>query len=500
MFKVALKALSAYSINIQNIPEKMGKILKGTAWSMVERFSVQGIQFILSLVIARILLPSDYGLIAMLTVFTNISQVFVDSGFSKALIQKQNRTETDLSTVFYFNIAVSILVYIILFVASPYIATFYKEPQLEIILKFTALNIVITSFSAIQNTILLIKMDFKRSAYITLIAVIISGSVALWLAYHGYGVWTLVFQAITNNVIITLLLWLTSKWRPKITFSIQSFKEMFGFGSKLLGSALITAIYNNLYSLVIGRMLSSKDLGLYNRGFNMANIIPANVSTIFTRVTFTAECEMQDDEELLQRKYMEYIRMISYVVFPLLLCLVVIADPLIRFLLTDKWAESIPIFQILCIASLLQPVMLMNWQLVNVKRRSDYALYSEIIKKIIGLLILVATISGGLYMLCWGLVIYEIADMVVMTYYTRKILPQISIFSEMKNLSPILGLGVAMAAVSYGVNSVYDANNFIKVVVGILVCMSSYVLFSIVFKSKEYKNILSIVKSVTKQK
>lgn len=473
----------------------MGKILKGTAWSMVERFSVQGIQFVLSLVIARILLPSDYGLIAMLTVFINISQVFVDSGFSKALIQKQNRTETDLSTVFYFNIAISTFIYCILFVTSPYIAVFYKDPQLELILKVTALNIIITSFYSIQNTILLIKMDFKRSAYISLVAVITSGSIALLLAYLNYGVWALVFQTITYNIILTILLWLTSKWRPKLVFSIQSFKEMFGFGSKLLGSALITAIYNNLYSLVIGRTLSSKDLGLYNRGFNMAKIIPANISTIFTRVTFTAECEMQDDEELLQRKYMEYIRMISYIVFPLLLCLVVIADPLVRFLLTDKWEECIPIFQILCIASLFQPVMLMNWQLVNVKHRSDYALYSEIIKKVIGLAILVLTISGGLYFLCWGLVVYEIADMAIMTYYTRKLLPKISFISEMKNLGPILGFAIAMASIAYGINHLYDASNFVKVIVGVVICIVSYLLFSIIFKNKEFHRVLSVIKS-----
>lgn len=224
-------------------------------------------------------------------------------------------------------------------------------------------------------------MDFKRSAKITVTSVIISGSVALGLAYHGYGVWTLVVQSLTGSVITAALLWLSSKWRPLLAFSWTSFKEMFGFGSKLLISALITSIYNNLYSLVIGRLLNSKSLGLYNRASTMAYIIPTNLNQTFSCVIFTAECEVQDQEELLQQKHLQYIRMVSYLVFPLQIGIAVLADPIVRLLLTDKWAECIPILQILCLAKLFDPVMYMNWQIVTVKRRGDYSLYGEILKK-----------------------------------------------------------------------------------------------------------------------
>lgn len=479
----------------------MGKVVNGTMWSMVERFSAQGIQFVLSLVIARILSPSDYGLIAMLTVFISISQVFTDSGFSQALIQKKNRTEKDLSTVFYFNIIVSILIYAILFLSSHAIAIFYREPQLELILKFTALGIVITSFSAIQRTILLINMDFKRSAKITVISVVLSGGTALVLAISGCGVWTLVFQSITAHVITAVLLWTMSNWRPLFVFSMTSFKELFGFGSKILMASLITAVYNNLYSLVIGKMLSSKQLGLYNRAHHISYIIPSNLIQVFSRVTFTAECEMQDQQELLQEKHLHYIRMISYVVFPTLFALAVLADPIIRFLLTDKWSECVPLLQILCLAFLFDPVMFMNYQLVNVKRRGDYALYAEILKKTAGFAILAITIFHGLKSLCWGLVAYQLFDLVIMTYFTRKLFPKISFLNEMRNLLPLLFLAIGMATTMILVNSLYDASHFVKIAIGLTVGFISYAFLSIVFKCREYRTICNIViERIKKQK
>lgn len=478
----------------------MGKVAKGTAWSLVEKFSVQGIQFVLSLIIARLLLPSDYGLIAMLTVFISISQVFVDAGFTRTLIQKQDRTDKDFSTVFYFNIAISCLIYALLFLSSHAIAAFYHEPQLELILKFTALNIVITSFSAIQNTILLINMDFKRSAKITVTSVIISGSVALWLAYHGFGVWTLVFQSLIGSAITAILLWLSSKWRPQFAFSCSSFREMFGFGSKLLVSSLITAIYNNLYSLVIGRMLNSKSLGLYNRASTMAYIIPTNLNRTFSSVTFTAECEIQDHNELLQQKHIQYIRMVSYVVFPVQIGIAVLADPIVRLMLTDKWAECIPILQILCLAKLFDPVMFMNWQLVTVKRRGDYSLYGEILKKVAGFTILALTIFQGLYVLCWGLAVYQLFDLLIMTWFTRKLFPRITFFNEMRSLAPLLLLSAAMAAAIILVNSLYDASShLVKVIVGVIVGITSYCSLSYVCGNKEFKTLMGMAQNGLKR-
>lgn len=248
------------------------KAVKSVMWSSIERFSVQGIQFILSIVIARLVTPSEYGLIAMLSIFLAIAQTFIDSGFSNALIQKQGRTETDNSTVFYFNIAVSIIVYGMLYGAAPFIADFYKEPLLTTVTRWIGLNIIISAFSIVQRAILIIKLDFKTQAKASLIAVILSGGVGIAFAYYGYGVWALVIQAIASNFINTFLLWIFAKWTPAFRYSWQSFRTLFAFGSKLLLSGLLHTIYMNLYSLVIGKKFSAVEVGYFNRASTPSTI------------------------------------------------------------------------------------------------------------------------------------------------------------------------------------------------------------------------------------
>ena len=277
--------------------------VKGVVWSAVERFSVQGIQFVLSIVIARLVAPSEYGLIAMLGIFMAIAQTFIDSGFSNALVQKKDRTEVDFSTVFYFNIVVALLVYLILYFSAPYIALFYKEPLLDIITKWVGVNIIISAFSIVQRAKLTIQLDFKTQAKASLISVVASGVLGIFFAYYGYGVWALVTQALLNNLLDTLLLWLFAHWMPKWKFSYQSFKQLFSFGSKLLLSGLLHSVYLNLYTLVIGRKYSATDVGYYNRSYSIAQYPSVNIVMIISRAIYPLQCEMQDDDERLTRSF-----------------------------------------------------------------------------------------------------------------------------------------------------------------------------------------------------
>lgn len=468
------------------------KTVNGLFWSSMERLSVQGAQFVLSLFIARILSPSDYGLVAMLSIFMAIAQTFVDSGFSNALIQKQGRTETDYSTVFFFNIFIGFAMYMLLFVTSSIIASFYNQPELETIIKFVGLNLIITSFCTVQRAQLTISLDFKKQAIISFTTITVSGGIGVWMAYSGYGVWTLVAQTLITNILTLILLWGNTKWIPKLCFSKDSFKELFGFGSKLLAGGLLHTIYLNLYSLVIGKCFSSAELGNFNRATSLAQYASINITSIITRVTYPIECQIQHDNEELQRKFFTFIRMTAFIIFPLMIGLCTLADPLIRVVLTDKWAEAVPYLQILSIAYMWDPISRLNWDLLNVKRRSDYSLQSEIIKKLIAVIILLITIPFGITIMCVGIAIYALCDLYVLTRFTRKLLPNISMPNELKALSSILLLSVTMGLIVYLVIS-FIPNPMMKLIAGTSIGICYYSAMAYLLKWEEIIFILSFI-------
>ena len=314
------------------------KTVSGVLWSAVERFSLQGVQFVINILMARLLLPSDYGMIGMLAVFLQISQTFVDSGFSDALVQKKDRTETDLSTVFYFNIVISVLLYVLLFISAPYIAQFYRMPELTLVTRIIMLNLIFSSFTAVPKTILTIRIDFRTQSKISLISAIISGVVGIIMAYKGTGVWALVAQTLLNAILITFLFFCCVNWRPLRIFSKASFQGLFSFGSKLLFSRLIHALYYNLYAIVIGRQYSSIELGYYTRAEQFAIFPSGNINAIISRVTFPILSSIQDDDKRLALAYRKYIRLASFLIFPLMIGLAAIAEPLVSFLLSAKWS------------------------------------------------------------------------------------------------------------------------------------------------------------------
>lgn len=469
------------------------KAIKGVFWSAIERFSVQGIQFILSIIIARLVMPSEYGLIAMLTIFLAIAQCFIDSGFGNALIQKQNRTETDYATVFYFNIVVALVFYFILYISAPYIALFYKEPQLNAITKWVGLNIVLMSFSIVQRAKLTINLDFKTQAQASLSAVIISGAIAIYLAYHNYGVWALVVQSLLNNFLNTFILALRTKWIPKLVFSKGSFKGLFSFGSKLMLSGLLHTIYLNLYSLVIGRFYSSSNVGFYNRSYTIAQYPSSNIVSVISRAIYPIQCAEQNDTDKLSNSFHKYLRMECYIIFPLMIGLAALSEPLIQILLTERWLPAAPLLAILSIAYMWYPVMVLNNQILNVKGRSDYFLQAEIIKKIIAFAILFITLPFGMKILCLGVILYNIMDMAIIIFYAKKVI-KTSYFKQIKELVPIFVLSVTMGIIVYFITLLFNNNHFLALIIGFLIGAIYYCSISKIFKFQEFQILLSSIK------
>lgn len=470
--------------------------VKGVMWSAIERFSVQGIQFVLTIIIARLILPSEYGLIAMLSIFLAIAQTFVDSGFSNALIQKKDRTEVDFSTIFYFNIFIAFVAYGVLFVSAPSIASFYKEPALTTVTRWVGLSLILNGLSVVQRAKLTVRVDFRTQAKASLVAVIISGLIGVLLAYQGYGVWALVFQTLSSSFLNTLLLWTFAKWLPLWCFSWVSFKSLFSFGSKLLLSGLLHTIYINLYSLVIGRRYSAMDVGFYNRSYQLAGFPSINIVGIITRAIYPLQCEMQDDDERLNASFIQYLRMSCYIIFPLMTVLGVLAEPLVRLLLTDKWLPSAELLSILCFAYMWYPVMVINNQILNVKGRSDYFLRAEIIKKVVAIGILCATLPFGVRVLCWGIVLYNFLDMGIIIYYSRMVIST-GYREQVRNIIPLFLLSWGMGISIYLCQLFFvGGSSLLQLVLGCVVAFAIYIILSFIFRIREFQQMLLLIKKI----
>ena len=452
------------------------KTVSGIWWSGIERFAVQGIQFLIQILMARLLLPSDYGIIGMLAIFMAISQSLIDSGFSNSLMQKKDRNVADYSTVFYFNIVIGIIAYLIMFILAPYIANFYDTPMLVSITKVVAINLFISSMAVVQRAKLTINVDFKTQAKASIVAVIIGGFVGIIMAYKGYGVWALVVQSLLTNGVDTILLWIYAHWRPQWLFSYKSFRRLFSFGSKLLFAGLLDTIYRNIYTIVIGKRFSAQDLGYYTRADQFAQFPSANLSGIFNRVTYPILCDLQDDNDRLRKVYQQYLRMSAYLVFPLMIGLCVLAEPLIRVVLTDKWDFAIGLLQILAIAYMWYPIHAINLNLLQVKGRSDLFLRLEIIKKIIGVCILIITIPLGIRVMCVGVVVSSWIALFINTYYTGKII-RVGFYMQMKDLLPVIILSVSMGFVVHlGIS--FFVTDILKLIVGIGIGIIYYYLLT----------------------
>lgn len=467
------------------------KTMLGLVWSFAERFSLQGVQFIIGIIMARLLTPSDFGVVGMLSIFIAVSQSVIDSGFSNALIRKQDRSEIDYSTVFYFNNIVGLLLYIALYASAPLIADFYNTPILVDLTKVIGLNLLINSLSIVQRARLTIKIDFKTQAKASFVSLVIGGSIGVYMAYSGFGVWALVFQTIISSGLNTLLLWYFAKWMPLFQFSMSSFKDLFSFGSKLLVSGMIDTIYKNIYTIVIGKKFSAQSLGYFTRADQFAQFPSSNITGIIGRVTFPVLCSIQHDDERLCHVYRKYLRLSSFVVFPLMTGLAAVAEPLIKLLLSEEWMPVVPLLQALCFSMMWYPIHAINLNLLQVKGRSDLFLRLEIIKKVIGIAILCVTIPIGVFAMCIGLIFSSIICLAINTHYSGKLL-QVGFVSQMKDLWPFLFTSLIMGGCVW-ILVCQISNQLISLISGIILGAFIYILLNYLMKSRELREIRSLI-------
>ncbi len=468
------------------------KAAKGILWSTVERFSVQGVQFLIMIVMARLLTPHDYGLIGMLAIFIAVAQSLIDSGFSQALIRKQDRTEVDNNTVFYFNIVVSVLLYLILYVSAPLVADFYNTPQLCPVMRVICLGIIFNSLAVVQRALLTIRIDFKTQAKATLIAAVTSGIVGITMAYHGFSVWSLVTQQLLNLGLNTGLLWLLSKWRPQLVYSWQSFRELFAFGSKLLASGLLDTIYRNIYPIVIGKLFSASNLGHYTRAQHFSEFPSSNLTGIIQCVTYPVLCEIQDDDARLAGIYRKFLKLSAFIIFPLMIGLSSVAQPLVNLMLGPQWEFCGQLLQIICFSMMWFPIHAINLNLLQVKGRSDLFLRLEIIKKILGVSVLCITAPFGLIVMCYGSILNSLVALAINTYYTGKLI-NVGFFRQMCDLLPTIVLGLVMFTLILTVNS-FIPGDIAKLCVGIAVGVAFYSLSGYVFRFSELAELISLAK------
>ena len=466
--------------------------LRGVIWSAVERFSVQGVQFVIQLVMARLLLPSDYGLIGMLAIFMSLSQVFIDGGFSNALIQKKDRTEADYTTVFYINLFISILIYFILFLIAPWIADFYDQPLLSSITRVYSINLIINSLVAVNKVKLTVALDFKTQSKIYFVAAGLSGIVGIVCAYKGLAVWSLVIQILLNSLLNVLLSFYYVRWFPKLFFSKESFYSLFSFGSKLLIASIISSVYSNIYNLVIGKKFDSSSLGFYTRANQFVTFASINISSILQRVSFPVLSEIQDDDMRLLNAYKKYIQISTWAIFPVILGLCGVAEPLVRVLLTDKWIDCVPLIQILSFAYIWDCVISVNLNLLYVKGRSDLVLKLEFKKKAIAFIILFITLLFDLYVICVGQVIYTIIALFLNTYYTKRLF-NYGLTAQLKDILPQFILSLFMLFISLLLVELIP-NSMLSLVSSILLCIFFYLVGSYMLRLTPFLEIVKMVR------
>ncbi len=455
------------------------KIIISLLWRILERGGTQGIQFLVQIILARILLPEEYGVIAIISVFIIIANVFVQSGLNTALIQKKDTDDTDFSSVFYLSVVVAGIVYTVLFFISPVIASFYNEPKLISLLRILSTTLFLGAINSIQNAIIAKNMQFKMLFYSSLISSMVSGVIGITMAYMNFGVWALVAQQIINQFTITFVLWFTVKWRPKLIFSIDRVRGLFSFGWKLLVSSLLDTFYTNVRSLIIGRIYNAEMLAYYNRGEQFPSLIITNIDTSIQSVMFPTLAQQQDNKQRVKDMMRRSIITSTFLIFPLMVGLAVIAKPLIVVLLTDKWAPSVSFLQISCAVYALYPIHTANLQAINALGRSDIFLKLEIIKKIIGVIVLVITVFYGVYAIAFGMLIVGIICTFLNAYPNLKLL-NYSYKEQLMDIMPGLGLSLIMGIAVY---CIYFLDLFmvltlvLQVIIGVVVYFSmAYIL------------------------
>lgn len=474
------------------------KIICNFIWRFGERISAQIVTFIVSIVLARLLSPEDYGTITIVTVFITIANVFVTSGFGNSLIQKKYVDNKDFSSVFYFNIVFSSILYIALFYLAPYIEQFYNIPTLSTVIRVLGLRIIIAGINSVQQAYVSRNMLFKKFFLSTLLGTILSGVIGLVMAYNGFGVWALVAQYLSSTIIDTIVLWITVKWRPELIFSLIRMKDMFSYGWKLLCSSLLDTGYSQLRGLVIGKMYSSTDLAFYDRGQQYPSLVITNINTSIGSVLFPVMSKNQDNKLAIKNMTRKAIRTSSYIMWPMMIGLGVVAEPLISIMLTDKWLPCVPFLQISCFTYGFWPIHTANLEAIKAIGRSDIFLRLEIIKKTIGICVLIISMKYGVIAIALTGVITTLTSSFINAYPNSRLL-NYKYIEQIKDIAPSILLSIIMGLCIYPIK--YFINNkilliFAQVVIG----TSIYLITSMIVKFEVFENLIDMIKLIKQKK
>lgn len=469
------------------------KTVAGIIWTFLNQLFSVGIQTATTLILAWFLLPEDFGLVAMITVFFVIAHSLVDSGFSQALIRKKEVSQVDYSTAFYINLVLGVLTYALLFVSANFIANFYNEPRLSVLVRVVGLTVIINSFQLVQISELTRKLDFKTQFRVALSSSIFSSIVAIFMAVMGFGVWSLVAQMLISTFASTVLHWIVNKWRPSKEFSVESLSEMFGFGSKLLASGLIDTTFQNIYVIIIGKLFSATLVGYYFFALRIQQLIVAQLTDAVQKVTYPALSTVQDDNIALKEFYRKIIQTVTYIVFPCLTGVAVLAKPLFSVMLKDDWLPAVPYLQLLCIAGLLYPLHAINLNILKVKGRSDLFLYLEIVKKLMIVIIILITIHFGIFGILIGQIVSSILAYIPNSYFSVELIDY-SLSEQLHDFVPNLLLAAAMGAFMYITGLVLPLGEFAHVFVIGLLGGTFYVLTNYLLKMPAQEIMLQIIK------
>lgn len=467
------------------------RTLKSFFWSALDKLITFAGQLIFGVILARVLYPKDFGLIGMISIFLALTQSFSDSGLNLGLIQKKSRTDKDFSTVFIFNSLTSLLFYLVLFALSPLIADFYNEPDLVLILRIYSFNLLLTALTSIQRTILTIELDFRAIAQINTTALIISGISAIILAYSGYGVWALIIQSLTRSSIQLLAFWYNSKWKPALVFSKKSFTELFKFGYKLLISGVIAQAFNNVYNVIIGKNYSSADLGFYDRAKNLSEIVSGTASSVLSEVTYPIFASINEDSDRTTSVYQRILGMTSFIIFPIMTLTILLAEPIVTLVLTEKWLPIVPLLQWFCLSRIFYPLTGVNLNLINSIGRSDLTLKINLIKLVFATITMLFTINMGIKAMIIGQAINSFVAFFINSYLPGKYFGY-GPFLQIKDMSGIILSTVVMIVVTH-YTTISLESPFMKILAGTAVGGISYVLIGVLVKRKEITELSQIV-------
>lgn len=472
-------------------------VLKSFFWRFAERCGAQLVSFVVSIILARILAPEDYGTIALITVFTAFLQVFVDSGLGTALIQKKDADDLDFSSVFYFNFAVCLILYAGTFVVAPCIADFYNDVTLTPVIRVLSLTIVIAGVKGIQQAYVSRNMLFKRFFFSTIGGTIFSAFLGIGMAYAGFGVWALVAQQLSNTMIDTLILWITVSWRPKRAFSWKRLTALLVFGWKLLVSALLETGYNNLRNLIIGKMYSSADLAYYNQGDKFPSVIANNINTSIDSVLLPTMASVQDDASRVKAMTRRAIKTSTYIMAPLMMGLAFCAEPIVRLVLTDKWLPCVPFLRIFCITYMFYPIHTANLNAIKAMGRSDLFLKLEIAKKIVGMMMLLSTMWFGVMAMAYSLLVSSVTSQIINSWPNRNLL-NYRYLDQLKDILPGILLAVFMGCCVNLVGLLHQSNA-VTLLIQIPMGAAIYIGASAALHLESYEYLMGMIRPVLKK-